>query len=507
MLAGASAYNRAMLLPRRSMVMRAALLLLPALLLGPLAVAQQPPAAKPGAAEPAAKPPAVKPGAAKPGAVGAQAGGTQAGTGAAGVPFVTGPAAQLPPGFAPDWAAPQGRRFIDVLGDPRRSAADRGTELAGKLSALEPGDVLRIHGGTYSLPGIVTLDLRGTAGTPIRIIAQPGERVVLTRADASQNVLNIGALKGEPAAYLVLQGLEITGGSQGLRLLGAHHVWIDGCHIHHTGEAALTANSADTSFLVLTRNEIHHTGGTGEGMYLGANDGVFATNRSLVALNHVHHTAGSQGDGIELKQGSWGNRIVANHVHHTPYPSILVYGTGGRAVNVIERNVCHDSGDNLLQVQGEAVVANNLLLRGAAGIHSHDHQGKTRDLRVVHNTIVTSGPATDLFSWNGRPGMVFANNAVYSLAGPSLSFPNGSAGVTLAGNVVLGTVAGCSAGYAEGRGLTDFVRGDWRAPDADFRPSPSGALVNAADAGHPVSDDLAGLPRRPPADVGCHEAR
>jgi hypothetical protein len=367
--------------------------------------------------------------------------------------------------------------------------------------------MLRIHGGTYSLPGIVTLDLHGTAGAPIRIVAQPGERVVLTRADASQNVLNVGALHGPPASFVVLQGLEITGGSQGLRLLGAHHVWIDGCHIHHTGEAALTANSADTSYLVITRNEIHHTGGTGEGMYLGANGGAHVTSHSLIAMNHVHHTAGSQGDGIELKQGSWANRIVANHVHHTPYPCILVYGTDGRAVNVIERNVCHDSGDNLLQVQGEAVVSNNLLVRGAVGVHSHDHQGQTRDLRIVHNTIVTTGPATDFYSWSGRPGMVFANNAVYSLAGPSLSFPRGSAGVTLAGNVVFGAVAGCDAGFVTGRGLADFVRGDWRDANADFRPAPGGALVNAAAAGHTVTEDVEGLPRRAPADVGCFEAR
>jgi len=424
--------------------------------------------------------------------------------------LVTGPAASLPQEFSPAWAAAPARRLIDLVQDPRRTPADRGAELAERLVGLQPGDELRLHGGTYMLPGLVTLDVRGAEGAPIRITGQPGERVVLTRADAAQNVLNVGSLDGPPSAYLVLSGLEITGGSQGLRLLGCHHVWIDRCHIHHTGAAALTANSRNTSALTITRNEIDHTSGTGEGMYLGANHGAFVTSGSLVALNHVHHTGGSQGDGIELKQGSWGNRIVANHVHHTPYPCILVYGTGGRAINVIERNVCHDSGDNVLQVQGEALVANNLLYRGVIGLHSHDHQGKTTNLRIVQNTIINAGAATDLASWNGRTGMVFANNAVYSLAGRALSFPGGSAGVTLAGNVVFGPVVGVAgasgAGCVIGRGLSDFVRADWRAGDIDATPSPDSALRSAAAAVYSMKNDLRGAARQPPPDAGCLDA-
>ena len=110
---------------------------------------------------------------------------------------------------------------------------------------------------------------------------------------------------------------------------------------------------------------MHSTGGTGEGFYIGGNDGVPIASRCVLALNHVHDTGGFQGDGIEVKQGSWGNWIVENTVHDTPYPCILVYGTGGRARNVIERNVCWNSGDNVMQVQGEALVRNNALFDGA----------------------------------------------------------------------------------------------------------------------------------------------
>ena len=64
-------------------------------------------------------------------------------------------------------------------------------------------------------------------------------------------------------------------------------------------------------------------------MYLGANEGEFIMSESVIALNHIHDCRGSQGDGIEVKQGSWGNLIAENDVHDTQYPCITVYGTAG----------------------------------------------------------------------------------------------------------------------------------------------------------------------------------
>jgi hypothetical protein len=87
----------------------------------------------------------------------------------------------------------------------------------------------------------------------------------------------------------------------------------------------------------------------------------------VIAQNHVYDTGGEQGDGIELKQGSWGNLIAENFVHDTHYPCILVYGTAGKPFNVVERNLCYGSGDAVLQVQGEAIVRNNVLANGATG--------------------------------------------------------------------------------------------------------------------------------------------
>lgn len=413
-----------------------------------------------------------------------------------------GPDAELPRDMVPEWSHARPRRIIRHRTDPRGGAIDRGIGLRIAALALQPGDMLMISGGIYSIPKLFNLSLQGTRTAPIWIVAEHGQRVVITRPDNGQNVINLGGL-GSPARYLILQGLEVVGGSQGIRLIEADHVWIDRCIVHDTSQAGITANSADTSFLSFTRNEIHHTSGTGEGLYLGANHGAHVMSNSLIARNWIHHTGGSQGDGIEVKQGSWGNRIVGNLVHDTNYPAILVYGTGGRPRNVIEQNVCLRSGDNVMQVQGEALVRNNLLVKGNIGFHTHDHQGKTRDLVFVHNTIITAGLGADLYSWNDRPGMVFANNAIYTRNGPAVSFEEGAKRVLVVGNVASGEVQGVDHGFVQGRGLADFVDVDWAAKFLDARPTHGRALAGAGRSGMEAAEDLMGAPRAEPVDAGC----
>ncbi len=400
--------------------------------------------------------------------------------------------------YDPPWAARPARRTFPLEYDRRASAEANGERLYEAMSALRPGDTLVVAGGTWSIARRTNLVLVGTAEAPIRIVAAKGETPVLTRPDAAQNVLNLGEDDRVRTEYVLFAGLEFTGGSSLLRIHACSNVWIDRCEFHHGGAEGITANTRDTDHLYLTRNHIHHfeaPGATGEGMYLGANDGKVAMSWSVVAANHVHDTGGEQGDGIELKQGSHGVWIVENHVHDTHYPAILVYGTGGKGVNVVERNVLYRSGDNTLQVQGEAIVRNNLVVGGATALASTDHQGKTRDLVVVHNTIVHRELAVNLSSWNGRDGLVFANNAVYS-EGTAIRFPEGSAGVTFAGNVVFGAVEGVPDEGRKGRGLADFRDLSWDGERRDATPAPGSALLGAGDRTWLVPTDLEGGRRR-----------
>jgi hypothetical protein len=381
--------------------------------------------------------------------------------------------------YEPPWAGVVPKRTVPLTPADSESPAVRGEALVKAVAALEPGDCLTIAGGTYSVERMWDVQVSGTEKEPVWIMAAKGATVVITRPDARQNVMNVG--QGKAVEFLCLRGLEITGGSHGLRLGKCRHVWVDGCHIHHTGDVCLSANSANTSRLFITRNHIHHGNGHAEGLYLGGNNGQVIMSESIIALNHIHDCRGEQGDGIEVKQGSWGNLIAENHVHDCNYPCITVYGTAGKPRNIIERNLCRNSNDNVMQVQGEAIVRNNILIDGrGAGFSSTDHQGKTLNLEVVHNTIVNTGHAFRGGSWNGREGMVLANNILCSKEGDALYFPNGSGKVIIAGNVATG--GGAKQGCAPGAGLADFAGLSWDARTYDATPSATAGLDHADSA-------------------------
>ncbi len=378
--------------------------------------------------------------------------------------------------YNPAWASIEPERTIAHNPLAGATSIQNGAALVKAVGALQPGDRLEIGAGSYSVERMWDVLVSGTAEAPIWIVAAKDAQVVITRPDNKQNVLNLG--QGGPVSFLCLRGLEFTGGSHGLRLGQCRDVWVDQCHIHHTNEVCLSANSADTQRLYLTRNHIHHGGGHAEGMYLGGNNATHIMSHSVIAQNHIHDCRGDQGDGIEVKQGSWGNLIAENHVHDTNYPCITVYGTNGQPVNIIERNLCYRSGDSVMQVQGEAIVRNNVLIAGKnGGFRSTDHQGKTLNLQVIHNTIINTSHAFAGGSWNGREGMILANNVLYSRDANALHFANGNAGVTSAGNVVFGD--GPKDGCTKGRGLEDFRNLTWDASVHDATPTADAPLENA----------------------------
>src|SRR4029078_9569758 len=121
-------------------------------------------------------------------------------------------------------------------------------------------------------------------------------------------------------------------------------------------------------------NHIHHTNGTGEGLYLGCNNDTCRVANSVIEWNHVHHTNSptvEQGDGIELKEGSYGNTIRHNVVHDTNYPGIITYTTRGNGPpNRIEGNVMWNTNRSAIQSAADAIIRNNVVL-GTIGLQAH----------------------------------------------------------------------------------------------------------------------------------------
>lgn len=379
-----------------------------------------------------------------------------------------------------------------------------GDDVRGAIADLEPGDELVLSGGVYGFDSRFNVTVVGDPDNPVIIRGKDGEQAIIEMNTGSQNVLEI-----QDSAHLVLRGLTFRGGSHGIRLMDSDFVTIEDCEIYETGDVALSANSGGTyEGLVIRRNHIHHTNGTGEGMYLGCNSDGCRVVDSIIEWNYIHHTNRAtveQGDGIELKEGSAGNIIRHNVIHDTNYPGIITYSAAGNGpANVIEGNLIWNTNDNGIQSAADAIIRNNIVLGSPIALQPHQ-AGSPSNQVVVHNTVITSGDGMNVRGVSGP--VVVANNAVYSQSGTAIRLISGNTGlVTVAGNVGEGGISGTSSGYTEGNGLAaDFVAADYAgAPPIDLFPAAGSALVGAGAADHVTAVDFNGLPRSGAADAGAY---
>ena len=385
--------------------------------------------------------------------------------------------------------------------------------------SLNPGDEVVFAKGVYRNPGNILIRQHGTADEPIVIRAAQGTRVVFKAGRGGRNHLR-NVLMIEGCQHVRLQGFEITGGSSGIRMFkyggrNVEHLTIEDCHIHHVSNCAVAANHPGNRYvgIVLRHNHIHHTAGVGEAFYLGANDAKGLFIDGIIEKNYIHHLTGpnvEQGDGIEIKQGSYNNIIRDNVIHDTQYPAILVYGTRGKAPNIIERNVIWGCQTHAIQAASDAVIRNNIIFSGRHhGIHSQDHQGAIPgNLTIVNNTVYTAGTAIHVSP--PRDGelsgpIVIANNALYSENGPVLNLPRLD-GFTLSANF-----GHCSQGVPysaeewqeSAPRTTDFIAFAKR----DAHPKPNSKLLGAANPKYMPSDDFNGILRSKSYDVGAYAAQ
>ena len=405
--------------------------------------------------------------------------------------------------------------FLPVLASAKTFQVGPSGNWFGLLhgGGLQPGDEVILKAGTYSNGRMLVLSHVGTAGNPIVIRAAEGARVVFHRPDARQNTFNLAGTQ-----HLKLRGFEITGGSMGIRIYKqgnrmAKYVTLEGLHIHHVGEVAVTCNNVGNTYegMVFRRNHIHHTSGTGEAFYLGSNSGSGGKTQAqffhgIIEGNHIHDLKGpkvSQGDGIELKDGSWGNVVRDNVIHDVKYPGIIVYDADRKEPNVIERNLIFNVADSGIQAAADAVIRNNLIFNcGNAGIYSRDHQSAVvGNLTIVHNTVLNAGKTALRIippSKGNYSGPVsVANNALYG--GTALRVPAGGP-VTFVGNVGLGGVMGRKLGSNEFRKAGFLERDLTKA----LYPQVRSALLGAANPKFSVKDDFDGRPRGSSRDAGAY---
>jgi len=380
-------------------------------------------------------------------------------------------------------------------------------EIRAAIAALEPGDELVLTEGVYRLSSRFNIQVVGEQDRPIVIRAKAGEKPIIEMTTSSQNILEVQASR-----YLILRGLTFRGGSHGIRLMDSDYITIEDNEIYETGDVGISANSGGTyEGLVIRRNHIHHTNATGEGIYLGCSRDACRVLNSVVEYNYIHHTnraSVSQGDGIEVKEGSAGNIIRHNVIHDTKYPGIITYSTAGNGPpNVIEGNLIWNTSDYAIQSAADAIIRNNIVLGAPIGLQSHENGSPSNHI-VVHNTLIVNGSGIDVRNVSGP--VVIANNAVYSSGGTAIRLISGNLGlVTVVGNVGAGGISGTNSGFTAGGGIDrDFVDGHFGgAPPIDLFPSVGSALIGAGSPAYATETDFNGTPRKGTADAGAYVFR
>src|SRR5262245_32923023 len=130
----------------------------------------------------------------------------------------------LPESPYPAWGVAPPASVVHIASEPLQSPLENGARLHAAILALRPGQGLAIGPGVWSISSRLDLAGSGTQQAPYWLFAaDPARKPVLTRPNASQNVVNIGS--NAPARYWVLRDLEVTGGSDLIKLYDCAQVW------------------------------------------------------------------------------------------------------------------------------------------------------------------------------------------------------------------------------------------------------------------------------------------
>jgi hypothetical protein len=267
-----------------------------------------------------------------------------------------------------------------------------------------------------------------------------------------------------------------------------------------------TSTAHNYSGLVFVANDIYNFGTAGgyPGIWLGCVGAGCSVTGPTVASNYIHDDATSpvgSGDGIVLLPGVSGADVRDN----------IIVGVDGRGVdaptgqagnaNVIERNGVWSTSNVGLELAGNAIVRNNIIVdTTTAGIRVGAPPA-VANLTLANNSVLVSGIAMTVDG--PQNGVVIANNALFGATALQVSSPGATP--TIAGNVGSGSVSGVTSGMTSGASTNAaFTNAKADATALDLFPKAAGPLVAAGDAASESVDDFNGTTRGSSPDVGAY---
>ncbi|HVU22896.1 MAG TPA: right-handed parallel beta-helix repeat-containing protein [Opitutus sp.] len=251
-----------------------------------------------------------------------------------------------------------------------------GDNLQAKIDAAQGGDVLLLATGTYH--GFKFADRHFTAEAPLVVKAAPGAHPVIHGASYDEDHL----AEISRSSYVVLDGLELTGGNRPIYCQDVDHFIFINLTIHDTGQEAIhirgTSRYVDVRDCRLFDTGHKHSQWS-EGVYIGQGSGPFEnTEHVWIEGNDIHRTGNSEG--INIKPRSYHVTIRGNKVHDIAPGTDTQYNES--AISCEAADLAFKPG-----VDPDIWIEGNEIFRVAYGRWANGIQPTTMGPRVVRNRI------------------------------------------------------------------------------------------------------------------------
>ena len=152
------------------------------------------------------------------------------------------------------------------------------------------GDTILVRGGTYREN--VVFRFSGRQGGPIVLKSYPGEKAVIQPGQRGKKPPGHGvllqALEGyqKPIGWIIIEGLEIRYGWDGVKIYNAHDVVIRNCNIHENYNQGILGNG---NRVLIDRNIIAGNG-TNKETAQNLVHGIYATGTAFTITNNLIHS-------------------------------------------------------------------------------------------------------------------------------------------------------------------------------------------------------------------------
>jgi hypothetical protein len=236
------------------------------------------------------------------------------------------------------------------------------------------GDTILVRGGIYREN--VILRFSGRPGGPIVLRNYPGEKPVIQPGKRGEQPPGHGVLlqaqEGyqKPVGWIIVEGLEIRYGWDGVKIYNAHDIVIRNCNIHENYNQGILGNG---NRVLIDRNIIAGNG-TNRNVQENLLHGIYATGSAFTITNNIIHSNtayGIQVAAYDYKEDSMAGPEFADAKNWLISNNLLAFNKN-RAGMVIWQ----DGVEN-------CIVQNNIFYKngGVNGILFYSQQGRRHPIR------------------------------------------------------------------------------------------------------------------------------